>query len=224
MPTLTATSAITRAYRHAGILSDVAAPSATQLAEALETLNALCLAWRKFGLTTWARAPITFSLVLGQATYTFGSSGSAGTVRPVRIFPEGSYITQDGMDSPLTLVPRSDYYGLGDKASAGTPVQFWYDQGVSLGTVVVWPVPDSAGMTVTLDCQVPMTAVTSSDSLDIPEEWQEAVALNLALRLSLGRTRVSANLKELAKEAFESAMSTGTEDGSIRFEPAGDDE
>jgi hypothetical protein len=214
---MTAQTLIDKALEKAGIVSPGGTPTTNQRNAALADLNPMAVAWRKYGLTTWARASHTFNLTNGDGDYTVGSGLDVDIARPVRIL--GAYYTRNGKDTALTQVSKSDYFGLTDKTTSGLPVQFWYNQDTP-ATLYLWPVPNEDGLTCTLDYHVPLTAMALGDTLDVPAEWDEAFVFNLAVRLcpTYGRT-ASKELLSLAKETLDLATGSNTEETSVRFEP-----
>lgn len=214
---MTAQQIIEAALRKLVVLPAGGTANANQLAYGLTDLNSMLIAWRKFGLTTWARSSATFSLVSGTGSYTVGSGRTVDIARPIRLLD--AYVTRDGTDIPMRQVAKSDYFGLSDKTTEGIPSQFYYDQ-ESSASLYVWPVPDEDDLTMTFDYHVPFTSMVAATVLDMPEEWQEAVVYNLALRLGpdVGKP-ASQGLRDLAKEMLDLAKGSNTEETSVRFEP-----
>lgn len=216
---VTAQTIITTALQKLLVVPGGGTPSASQLALGLTDLNDLMRSWRQYGLTNWARRSTTFDLISGKVSYTVGTGGDVDTTRPVAILD--AYLTRDESDIPLKKYGKSDYFGLANKTLAGTPTQFWYDQQLTLGVFYPWPVPDEDGLTCTLDTHIPLTDMAVGDSLDIPDEWIEAVKFNLAMRMGPGTGRtVSQDVKELAALTLSEALGGPNSEGaSIFLEP-----
>jgi hypothetical protein len=219
---MTAQQYIETALRKLVVLPSGGTISANQLAAGLSDLNDMAVTWRQFGLTTWARASQTFSLVNGTGSYTVGSGGDVAIARPIRILD--AYLTRDGTDIPLRQVSKSDYFGLSVKTTGGIPSQFYYNQETTLATLYLWPVPDEDGLTLTFDYHVPLTSMAAGDTLDVPDEWREAFVYNLAVRQAPDYGKAaSAELRALAKDTLDLAKGSNNEETSIRFEPVVDE-
>ena len=214
----TAQTVITEALVKLNVVPMGGAATANQLAFGLSTLNDLMRSWRRYGLPTWARRTVSFSLVAAQASYTLGPAGTGTTVRPTSIL--GAYVTDGDAVTELDAVGKADFLALSTPALTGTPTLYWYDPALGLATMHLWPVPDAV-VTLTVDCSIPLTEMAAGDSLDIPDEWLEAVKFNLARRLGSGTGRkIPADLKELAQESFQDAANGPSgEAGSFRFGP-----
>lgn len=215
---MTAQTLIDKALEKATILTPGGTPTTAQRNAALSDLNTMAIAWRRFGLTTWARASHTFNLTNGDGSYTVGSGGDVSIARPVRILD--AYYTRSSKDTPLKQVGKSDWFNLVDKATAGLPVIFWYDQETTLATLKLWPVPNEDDLTLTFDYHIPLTAMALSDAIDVPDEWLEAYIPNLALRLCPTYSKTaSKELKDWATDSLNLAKGSNNEESSVRFEP-----
>jgi hypothetical protein len=66
----------------------------------------------------------------------------------------------------------------------GGPSVYYLEKGVSGLTIHVWPVP-SADIDLEIDYnRIADTVTDPSETLDLPEEWQEAVIMGLASRMA----------------------------------------
>lgn len=80
---------------------------------------------------------------------------------------------------------RIDYLNLPNKNTSGTPVQFYYDPKIDFGTMFIWPAPTSTDNLLRFTYYRPLKVFTDSeDDPDFPNEWIEALAYNLAVRLA----------------------------------------
>lgn len=132
-------------------------------------------------LGTWLLTDQALTLAQGTASYLFGSGGAV-TVIPFEVV--SIYITRGGSDVPMTRMSRLDYKDLPLKTSQGYPTQWFYDRQRDNGTLYVWPAPDvTAGtLTVTYRRRI-MDLDAGTDNFDLPPEWEDAIAYNLAMRL-----------------------------------------
>lgn len=87
---------------------------------------------------------------------------------------------------------RSEYLRLPNPGQTGQPT-IWYAETTNAGvTLHLWPVP-STDTLIALDYQLKAQTVTDpSETVDVPEEWQECLILGLASRLAsmFGTTRI----------------------------------
>lgn len=147
----------------------------------LRALNMMLRTWQADGVMTWTLTEGTFSLVLGQPGYAFGSGGVFTTV-PLDI--TDVRITRAGRDLPMYRMSRDDYYALPIKTNQGYPTQFYYDRQRDGGTLFVWPAPDAALGTIGFTYRrYVMDLTTSTNNIDLPKEWYEAIVYNLAKKL-----------------------------------------
>ena len=134
--------------------------SGYQLKAARRSLNILFQEWGNRGIHYWEVGNTNLDLVEGQAEYIFyrssddGTSATTSTTNGLYGFSditEASYRTQystptastDQSDSPLTKVDRSTYAAFSNKATKGTPSQYWVQRFIDRTTVTFYPTPDS---------------------------------------------------------------------------------
>lgn len=84
------------------------------------------------------------------------------------------------------LVPweRAQYYTLPNRSASGNPTIYYVGRTISGLTINVWPVP-SADITLEIDYGRAVETVTDiTETLDVPQSWQEAVIQGLASRMA----------------------------------------
>lgn len=121
-------------------------------------------------------------------------SYTSGLYRPTRVF-QALRRNNDGYDVPLALYSRDEYQALPNKGVTGVPVGVFYDPQTVTGIVKVWPAPADSDNRIILTIDRQLQINTSPEqTLDIPEEWLEAVRYGLAYRLCFeyGVTRANA--------------------------------
>lgn len=92
-------------------------------------------------------------------------------------------LTRSGIDRPLTRWEWGEYIGLPNKAATGTPSIYVFRKARDSVSLFLWPVPSTA-MTISYTAARVIDDVTDLDeTLDVPQEWLEAVICNLAVRL-----------------------------------------
>ena len=221
--TLTAVQLITEARALLGILAEEEPLQATDLNRGILHLNLMIKAWQADGPFEWTKTEGSFTLVQGDADYVFGSGGTVTTV-PFDI--TDVRITRNSIDLPMEEMSREQYRALPNKASEGRPTQWFYDRQQGNGTLYVWPTSDSALGTIKFTYRRMIQDIdASTNDLDFPQEWFEALLYGLADRLTLpygkAGTPVAASLASLAAGNFTRVMAqdAGEGRGSISIVP-----
>lgn len=92
-------------------------------------------------------------------------------------------LTISGYDRPLTRWEWGEYINIPNKAVTGQPCAYVFRKARDAVSLYLWPVPSSA-MTISYTAARVIEDVTSpEETLDVPQEWLEAVICNLAVRL-----------------------------------------
>lgn len=177
---MTVAQIITEARAVLGVQAQEEPLQAAELEQGINALNLMLKTWQAEGVMAWTETEGAFALVQGDNSYVIGAGGTFVTV-PLDILDVRLSRTTDtlmfGMD-------RADYWGLSNKNTQGTPEYFYYDRQTAGGTLYVYPAPDVLVGTVKFTYRRPIMDVGDGpDTLDIPQEWQEAIVQNLAFRL-----------------------------------------
>lgn len=220
-------------------VEDTTSISTTQSANALETLNFILSSWQALGPTLWCRKQKTAqALTAAQASYTVGSGGNININRPLLVTQ--AWLTDSSgtpsIDIPLNPLSAEEYLSISTKAAVGVPTSFWYDPeydgasnvgATSKGKLYLWPVPDAAlvtNRTLNFYYQRPLEDFdASTDQIDMPQEWFNALRLKLALALAPEYGMQASDHDRLvaeAKEAFDLAMSWSGQMTSVQISPA----
>ena len=196
---------------------------AEQYEYASRVLNRLIKSWQKRGYNLWRTEEGSVTLVAAQAAYTMGGAGSPDfAARPVRI-SEVRYRSSSSIDLPMTEIAREDYFQLPNKASTGTPTNWYYDPSRSQGTLYVWPVPTTTtANTLRFTYQRAFEDFDeNSDEPDLPQEWYDAIVKSLGAELCPGIFPTEPGLTQLhsqrATEAVETALMFDRETAPLRF-------
>ena len=166
----------------------------------------------------WTMTEGTVALVAGQAAYPI-------TPKPQRVLSVRRRTFQ-GIDVPLNEMARSTYDDQPNKTtSPSTPVSFYYDPQVSTGTLYLWPAPAAVVVpTITIHFTY-LRAMASFDgvTLDMPVEWTETVAWNLAARLKtkypMEDKAASQNIDARSEMLFAKLKGWDNEPASLFFQP-----
>lgn len=177
----TASSLIEDARRKLGIHADEEPLAATELATGLRTLNRMLKEWQADNIAISYLTEGTLTLVASQASYSFGSGGDFTTV-PFEITQ--MRIRRNSTDLEMVEMGRQEYFSLPNKDNTGYPAQWYYDRQRSGGTLYVWPAPDTTSSTLRFTYRRIVNDMdATTDDLDLPQEWYDAVVYNLAKKM-----------------------------------------
>ena len=183
------------ALRVCGAYNAANIPRAEQMADAIDALDMMLKSWAMDGFL-WLKKFIYVKMVAAQKSYTIGTAGDTVTIgstddstaylqRPTRVFFPTRYTIATTAEVPMGQISRQEYAILPNKATAGTPVQVYYDPQVSTGVLYVWPVPSGATDKIILTVDRILEDVGADDTtFDLPPETLEMLKFNLALRLA----------------------------------------
>lgn len=171
---------ITWGYNILGVAQEGEALTALMYQNGLRAFNGLIQTLSAFP-HLWTATEGLLSLVGDQPSYVVSP-------RALRILECRYRLTASGIDVPMTMFSRQEYFDQPNKTtSPSIPVNFYFDPKVATGTLYLWPCPS---VTVASQYTVHYTYLKfieiqdgSNQTIDIPQQWAEAVAFNLAKRL-----------------------------------------
>jgi hypothetical protein len=176
--TLTAAQVIAYALRKIGIVRGTQAVPADDAEDARIELEVMMKEWALTGpyITTKAEGSVT----LVNATQSYDLTGT----QPLRIL-HARYRNASGLDLPMEPLTRDEYYDLPNKASAGTPTQYFFDPQSATQTLFIWPVQATVTTeTVKYTYQRRIQDIgVITNTIDVPQEWLSTVGYGLAARL-----------------------------------------
>jgi hypothetical protein len=128
----------------------------------------------------------------------------------------------------MNELSRQEYFDLPNKtADASVPVSWYFDPQTTTGTLYLWPAPDTnAASDYTL--QITHTRRiedmdSSADSLDMPQEWLDAViwllADDLETEYPVNDARLAAKIERKAIESKQMLDYWDTETTSLFMQP-----
>jgi len=209
---------IKRALRLVGALAQGETPTPTQVTEAATALNGLVKAWAADGMPLWAITEMTLTLVAGQSVYTVSNP------KPLKVLQAWNHNTTSNVDIPMRIITQAEYNILGNKTSAGNPIQVYYSPNRDNGDFHLFPVPttvEQVANTLHYVCQIPFQDFNAStDAPDFPQEWYDAVTYGLATRLAPEYGLDIPSRKTLWQEMTiikQDALNFGLEEGSLYF-------
>lgn len=215
---------IKRALRLVGALAQGETPTTDQVSEAASALNGLVKAWQADGMPLWAIKTYALTLVAGTSVYRIGVGQTVNTHKPLKVTQAWNHNTISKVDIPMRIITRQEYNILGNKTSAGNPIQVYYDPQNAYGDLNVFPVPTSveaAANTINIVYQRPFEDFdASTDTPDFPQEWYDAITYGLACRLAPEYGVPIPDRKTLWQEMTiikQDALNFGLEEGSLYF-------
>lgn len=209
---MTAAALIEAALNELGAYGAGQTIDATDQAAALVRLNAM--------LHTWGVRGNLYRDETGTATIT-GGVGSGTLPAEVRQLNSVRFVASATNYRQLTEWTRDDYYSIPNRDQAGDPVAYYLQRHRDGAMIWLWPVPaDDA--TLHLDYGSAVETVTAaSETVDLPQEWQEAAILGLAARCAsmFGTTRIDPGtvrrIDQRAAEAYGLLLDSDRPDSYI---------
>jgi hypothetical protein len=215
---LTRDQLLTASMRKLGVIADGQSPSAQNLSDATMALNSTIAEFRAMGMPLWARSEYTFTPT--TSSYTIGIGQTLNTNFPVKLLQ--AYRTDSNTKIDMEILSRDQFNIL--PTTTGTPIKVNYTPRINVGTISLWPSPDSTNTaTITLVYQRPFEySLSSTDTLDFPEEWYNAIIYRVAVLIAPEwgvPLQDRQMLMSEAKQYFDNASLNGQEDGSFFFSP-----
>lgn len=213
-----------KALKYLGRTQTLPAQDATDAANAF---NAMLDSWSNENLLSYVVLERSFTLVVGQSSYTIGSGGNINTTRPLDITE--AYIQDTAGNNYLMWVRTRDWWNqIGNRSGTITsqiPTDLFYDPQYPLGVINVFPQP-LIGWTLFYDStqqQVDPSLLTTTISM--PEGYERAYVLNCALEMMaygfpcLLDEKELANLMKMAADAKANVKRTNIKDVISAYDP-----
>ena len=216
---------IDAALRTLGVLALDQTPTSTEYTNALVKLNGLVGELRVKGLQIFQRTTYTMTLTNGTSSYNIGTGLTLNTPYPLHLLQAIRLDANSSTRVDMDIIANSNFNRLPSNSS-GVPIQITYQPKMNLGTIKVWPTPDSysqTNVTMQLTYLRPLEYFSAStDTADFPEEWVSAIIYGLAVRLAPEYGVPLPDRQLLLKEAEmyqTTAEDNAFEDASIFFQP-----
>lgn len=218
--TLTRNEIITEALEQIGAIGIGDTLQDSDVTTCSRSLNLMVKAWNGQGIHLWTASEMSVTLVGGQADYTL--SPRPLHVKQIRVRNE------DDIDRPVRIDSRNDFYSIANKTAEGQTNRAYYDPQLNSGTLSIWPTPpdDTTDVLKITYYRSLEDFDASGDNPDFPQEWLEAISLNLAIRIApkYGKSlaKVNPDLKENALMALMEMRLWDTEAARVSVVPARD--
>lgn len=172
---LTRDQIITSALRKLGVVESGAEPTAAQLADGSEALNALVKGWQNIGVRLWTVEWNSQTLTTGVASY---------GLDPI-LDVQKAFVRRDGDDTPVGIVTLQTYFDQPDKTDTGLVQIAALNPAIASPELFVYPVPDRAGDVLHfLQVRRLYDMDTAEDYPDMPARWIQPLIWNLASELA----------------------------------------
>ena len=140
----------------------------------------------KTSTTVTIASGIDDAAAVGNPVFTYTTK----IVRPLKIVDARRYNIASGQDTPISetqgsLMARLDYQSLPNKSQTGTINRAFYDPGRDTGYLYLWQPVSTVTDLVKFTWHRPiMDFDAAGDNPDLPQEWFDALAFNLALLIA----------------------------------------
>jgi hypothetical protein len=195
--------------RKIGVVASGETPDNEELQDSLEAFQVMLRSLASKRLIVYASTKESFTLVSGQASYSWGTGGNITTARPNQVINAFIRDTQN-TDHPVDVISEGQYQRYTNKGTSGRPTTCFYHPLYPLGYLYTYPTPQDAE-TMWLDSMKPFTETSSFDSLystlAFPLNYEEPLIYMLAVRVApeYGKT-VSAEVAAMASSGYDSLI------------------
>lgn len=174
--TQTAGDIVTRAMRQVTILSSGENPTDEEMDDGINELNGMLKTWQ-VEANLFRNATATLTIPAG--------TGAATLPTDVRAINSARHVISATNERPLNLWNRDEWMALPNRATVGAyPTAFVLNKTIDGLELRIWPVP-ATDITVNLDySRVAETVTAPNQTVDVPQDWTEAVVYNLASRIA----------------------------------------
>lgn len=194
---LTARDIVKEAMLELNILSPGEEPEAEELQRCLVRLNGLLKSSSTVGGFGFLEATGTVTIPAGAASGVLPAG--VRSINTARVVVSSTYHRQ------MQPFNRTQYLSLPNKIASGSPTIYYISDTGDTTTMYVWPVP-TAITTIAVDYTRTIETVTDgTETLDLPQEWQEAAYLALAVRIApmFGTARIDPQTLALVEQRAE---------------------
>lgn len=133
------------------------------------------------GVNLWRIEDISVTWPAGERFQTFGTD--IETPSNIIDVQDARVVISSTFERSLGRFEYGDYEVLPNKAASGYPTSYWFDKRTGGARIYLWMVP-SVETVINLTIARVIEDVTDlSQTVDLPQEWEEAIVYNLADRL-----------------------------------------
>lgn len=210
---------IEAAYRKLGIPGEGNTLTTTQYTDGAQALNAVVALAVTDGMALWKRTSETLTPSTTSQSYTLSNA--------VKVAQVALRDVSSGVQYELAGKSLYDYNRL-PYGTSGIPVNWIFEPSIEGGTLRIWPATSDAGtvtnkrIVVTYQKEFDGFDSTTTDTLDMPSYWTQAIIYKTAVALAPENGIPISDrqtLRDEAKEYWMLASSYGDEDGSLFIQP-----
>lgn len=108
-------------------------------------------------------------------------------------------------DTPMDIISRGEYWGLGEKTAEGSPTLLYFDPQLDYSEVRIYNEPDDVKDVIKFVAHIPFDDMdAATNDFSFPQYWLDAIHYNLAYRLAVSYTSPEEIIKRLDVEARRS--------------------
>jgi hypothetical protein len=189
---MTARDMVTQAMREIGVLASGENPTSDELSDGILRLNSMLKAYAAKGLNLWRDTDSSVGFAAGVSSMPLPGALSVSGVR----------LVTNGSERLMAQWEADQYASLPNKATRSTPVAYTLITATTGLTIQLWPVPDKPYTVRYSYGRITADVVQPSDPVDVPQMFQEAVWLALAVRLAptFGKARTDPQTVQLVAQ------------------------
>lgn len=218
---LTRNEIIESALGSLGVIAQGQAPSSEDYTIGARFLNTTIARFRTLGMPLWART--SYSWTPTTDTYLIGDGQTLDTPYPIHLL-QAYREDSSGNHVDIDIDADYDYNTFPTSAGGQTPYKITYSPKVNYGIIKFWPTALTNNTEeVTIVYTRPLEYFDSStNTMDLPEEWYDAVIWDLACKLA-PRWGIPLNDRQLLRKDadlfLKQAIDNTFEDASFYLQP-----
>jgi hypothetical protein len=189
---ITVQNAIRAALRKSNVLAQGQIPSGDELTDSFEELRRMLDSWLADRLNAFTVRFDTYTLTNQQQSYTIGIdpahilTADFNAPRPTKIVSANlQFSTSPVIRRPLVLLDDEQWASKRLQEVYTFPAELYNDGNDPLSTLYFYPIPDAAYTIELYTWQQLSTYAALTDNLILPPGYEDAIILNLAVRLAL---------------------------------------
>lgn len=180
----TAADIIRDSLKLLGVLAAGESLKAEDQVDGLRALNLMLGTWATERLLVHGTRRATYALTPSLSPHTIGTGGTFATTRPVRIDRAGIIRAGQTAETPVDILTDAQYQDIGQKALTDeAPQHLWVEWTHPAARLWLWPVPTTAA-TLVLYTWSRISEFAASDSVSLPDGYEDALIHSLALRVA----------------------------------------
>ena len=179
----TAGTIVIDAFIEARISDPVDGPSTEEAVVGLRFLNRIIGRLSTQNILLPYSTSESFNITSSTNTYTMGSGGTASSSRARKI--TNAFVRDtSGYDSGVRIISEKDWDSIPNKNLPGKPKVLFYDPLYATGYIYLYPYPNDSYSVHIQSMKDLHASLGSSDTVSLPSEYEDALVLTLATKLS----------------------------------------